>query len=151
MATSTDYTGRRVDVWGYRGGYTGELNADLFSQMVCAGILCLAQRWVIAFLTEAGSLPFNPNRGTSFIPRLRAGELRSEADVSAAFLLALAEMVDQMDAEETDDTPDDERYASAELLEVGLLPNGKLSLTVSLTSVAGTSRTVLVPVSAEAL
>lgn len=150
MATA-EYTGRRVDVWGYSGGYTGELAADLFSDMVCAGILKLAQRWVIAFLTELGSVRFNPARGTTFITRLRDGELRTEGDVAAAFLLAADEMIDQMDAEEPEGTPADETYVSAELLEVGLLPNSKLSLTVAVTSLAGVSRTVLVPVSAEAL
>lgn len=150
MATA-EYAGRRVDVWGYSGGYTGELAASLFSDMVCAGILKLSQRWVIAFLTELGSVRFNPTRGSTFITRLRDGELRTEGDVSAAFLLAADEMIDQMAAEESDDTPDDETYASAELLEVGLLANGKLSLTVAITSLSGASRTVLVPVAAEAL
>lgn len=150
MATA-EYSNRLVDVWGYSGGYTGELDASLFSDMVCAGILKLAQRWVIAFLTELGTVRFNLERGTTFITRLRQGELRTEGDVSAAFLLAADEMADQMANEETESTPADEVYASCELLEVGLLANGKLSLMVSVTSAAGTSRTVLVPVSAEAL
>lgn len=149
--SDTQYAGRRVDAWPYTGGYTGELSADLHSNAVCAGILKLSQRWVICLLTELGSVRFNPTRGTSFITRLRGGELRSEEDVSAAFLMSLDEMIDQMAAEETETTPDDERYASAELLSVGLTGNGKLSLTVAVRSAAGASRTVLVPISAEAL
>lgn len=144
-AETTDYADRLVDAWGYSGGYTGELTADLFSGMVCGGILKLSQRWVIAFLTETGSMPYRPDWGTSFLTRLRAGELRTEADVASAFLLAVDELAASLAEEETDATPDDERYASSDLLSVGL-EAGRLTVSVRIYSAAGDSRSILVPV-----
>ncbi len=143
---STDYTGRTVDAWAFSGNYVGELSAGLFSGDVCAGIVKLSQRWLVAFLTEIGSVLFRPDWGTSFMSRLRGSGFSTEFDVASAFSLASDEVNDTLSVDELSSDPDDERYDRCELLGVSILSIGRVDLSVRLYSLSGDSRSVLVPI-----
>jgi hypothetical protein len=153
MAVITDYLNRRYDILALRGGQAAgktQLSQSLFDSDVggeiCVGIQKLVQRWVLEFLTELGSMPFKATRGTQFMRQVRQGQLRTEADVIAAFNFAAVDVRLNLVNEEYAGMPDDERMGSAELLQVAILAD-HLQLTMQLTSQAGTARRFIVPVS----
>jgi hypothetical protein len=146
-----DYAGRTYDVLAFRGAAArGEVRLDqsLFGTdagTICTGIQKLAQRFVLELLTERGSLPYSPTRGTTFMTRLQQGWLRTEADVFVAFSFALNDLELNLMAEEAVTDPDDERFASASLDRVFIEP-GVVVLHVTVWSRAGLARKVILPV-----
>jgi hypothetical protein len=143
---------RVYDVLAFQGAkLIGEVQLQqiLFNEaaagMLCTGIQKLAQRFVLELLTEAGSMLYLPDRGTSFMIRFHQGYLRTETDVFIAFNLALNDLELNLTAEETDADPDDERYASATLDSVTITATSAV-LHITLMSRAGTARAVILPV-----
>ncbi|MDO4568767.1 MAG: hypothetical protein Q4D38_00105 [Planctomycetia bacterium] len=110
---------------------------------LCTGIQKLVQRWLIRLMTIKGSMPFAQERGCGFISEI--SKVQTESAVRIAYLFAQMEIEPQLLAEETEDMPDDERFLSSELLGVSRL-RGACSLSVKLTSRAGESREVLLPI-----
>lgn len=161
MSTAADYIGRRFDVLSLRGATErGEvkLNQSLFDTSartifdavhggeVCTGIQKLAQRWALEFMTERGTMGFHlRNRGSDFIKWYRSGRLRTEFDVQAYFNFAAQQVRSNLVNEEPDDMPDDERFGLANLDRLAIAA-GYLSLYVTVSSVAGTSRKVILPI-----
>jgi hypothetical protein len=151
MSTIVDYLDRRVDVLAFQGAtpqgsrlLTQALAPPGGAGLICAGIQKLAQRFLLELLTERGSMPFAQQRGTELISRARLGYLRTQLDVFAATSSAISDAQQNLWDEESDNDPEDESFASAELLAVTSLP-GYASLTIRVTSRAGTSRDVLTP------
>jgi hypothetical protein len=159
-----DYVGRTYDYLALRNtAATGErkIALELFdattSGQITTGIQKLAQRWLLEFLTERGTMIGRPDRGCEFMRLARQGRFRLPIDVRAAFSAADAVIRVNLALEETDATPNDERFASAELLNVGLLPSSAvtqqsgtsavfLTLGVRIVSLAGDTRNVVVPI-----
>lgn len=151
----TDYTNRRIDVLALRntgGSYVTQAFFDEASSgEICTGVIKLSQRWLLEFMTVRGSMPFLPERGADFIRAARQGRLRTEADVNVEFRFAVEDVRQNLVAEEPADMPDDERYADASLDQLLLTENGELAITVTITNVAGDTRTVVVPVAVSTL
>jgi hypothetical protein len=167
MALS-DYVNRKYDYLALQnttavtiGRRDKKLGLELFnsktSGAITTGIQKLAQRWLLEFLTEVGSIPGLPNRGTNFMRAARTGQFRVPINVQAQFAAANILVNRNLKAEETENTPDDERFADAELLNVAILPGfdvsqasgttaAFLSLGVKITSQAGDSREVILPI-----
>lgn len=137
------------------------LGLELFnaqtSGKLCVGPQKLAQRWLLEFFTEVGSMPGAPTRGSSFLRAARTGGLRSQINVRGAFADAVTEIQRNLQAEEYPDMPADERYGNSELLSFSISPetikSAKtatsivfLRLAVKITSLAGDSREIIVPV-----
>jgi hypothetical protein len=148
-----DYLNRSYDILAFPGVVvpgTAQLEQELFGPgntgQIVTGILMLAQRWVIEFLTETGSLLYDPTRGTNFMTDARLGRFQTELSVIQSFNFALVDLQRNLQGEETSSIPNDERYASAELLKLALF-SGLLQMTVQLNSVAGTAVNVILPVS----
>lgn len=110
---------------------------------LCTGIQKLIQRFVMLLLTPKGSMKFMPDRGCTFPSAV--GQSYSESQVSAAFRFAMADVAPQLKAEEDESMPDDERFRSAELLDITFFGT-TLSIAVSLTSRAGSSHEVILPI-----
>jgi len=147
-----DYSGRLFDLLAFRGAVpVGQtlLDQTLFgtdaSGEVCTGVQMLAQRWLLKFLTISGSMTYLPDEGTDFIGQVRRGELVTESDIEGAFNIAAVEVRTALLNEETDAMNDEERMDSAELLQI-TLADDSFSLTVEITSLAGTSRKVILPI-----
>lgn len=153
MSTVVDYKNRTVDVAAYKGWKVGSKNkvsqelatAGRGGEFI-AGIEKLVQRYTIELFTEIGSLTYLPARGSSFMLDARAGFWRTAGDVSESFNRANLSVSDNLLLEESATDPGDERFASAELLAVSLLGDS-VSLTVRITSRAGTSFEALLPLS----
>jgi hypothetical protein len=111
----------------------------------CTGIGKLVQRIDIELLTDVGSDPHNPDRGTALLASLRSGSLRTESSVFVAFAFAAGKVVTWLARQERPEDPDDERLQSLVLDSVALSP-GVAVLKISITSVAGTTRSYLRPI-----
>jgi hypothetical protein len=154
MSSVTDYLQRTVDLAAFhdqKGEGEGEvlLTQALVtvggSGKVTTGINKLAQRWLIEFMTEVGSLQYLPTRGTSFMTQARLGYLRTTVDTEQAFSLSAFEIKENLLAEAASDTPDDELIAGARLVSMTVRGDG-IILVVELKSNAGTSRKVILPI-----
>lgn len=121
------------------------LYAEDNSGRICTGIQKLAQRWALEFLTEKGSMPGLPDRGSDFMTLVRQGRMRTQLDVTQNFYAANLRLRVTLQNEEYEDMPDDERFDDAELLSVAILP-GYLNMRVMITSRAGDERAVILPV-----
>ena len=107
------------------------------------GLEKLAQRFLLELMTESGSIPFATGRGSSFVPSISRGVL-SEIDVQIAFGVAMLQVTSNLQVEETDDDPDDERFANAQVSDMQLLEGG-VKLNITLSNRSGQSGSVSIP------
>lgn len=106
----------------------------------------LVQRFLIELLTPRGSDIYRSNRGSIFLTEWQNG-ITTEARLIQIFGLAEQQVRLQLQSEETDDDPDNERYVDASILKLEIAAEQvKLYLTVN--SQAGTA-TVILPLSTE--
>lgn len=153
MTTALDYLNRKFDVLAFRGAEPrGEvqLNQSLFGAdvggEVCTGAQKLAQRWALEFLTVRGSMGFHlANRGSEFLRWARQGRLRTEYDVQAYFNFAAQQVRISLLNEETESMNPEERLRRATLLRIVLFGDS-LELYVNITSLAGDTRQVILPI-----
>jgi len=136
----TPYIGRTIDVLAFRGAQAaGEtlLKQSLADSEstgeICTGVQKLAQRFLIALLTEKASAKYAAAEGTNLIRDLRQGRIRSEIDMRASFALAEQQARERLMNEEQETDPTDERYRKAELTTLTLSP-GSANLTIALSS-----------------
>lgn len=147
-----DYANRKYDYLAFRGVKPlgdQQLRLELYdkttSGQIATGIQKLAQRWALEFLTELGSMPGLPARGSEFMTDVRLGYLRTQLDAIIAFNTANLYITRTLRNEEYAGMPDDERFESATLESVEFLP-GYMNLTVKINSVAGDSRAAILPI-----
>ena len=153
MPASIDYTGRSVDLLIFQGvEESGNHRIETGfgdAGFVCTGIQKVAQSWLALFMTDAGTMLNKPTRGSSFLPAVRSGRIRVSEDVPAEFALAAAQVrrTMELDAVEDGTLPDDERLDSAVLVDYDLARElSHLRLKIRITSIAGDSRVVYLPV-----
>lgn len=153
---SINYAGRTVDLLIFQGAKAqGEQkilldidSLDYPGGEVTTGIQKLVQTFAITFLTETGTVKYDPTFGTTFVSDVRLGNIRDEATVIAFFGMAVeaVRLILKLD-QETNPLPDDEAYGSAKLVSFKLDRNAsKLTLVIQVNSVAGQSRQVYLPV-----
>lgn len=150
--SAAEYVGRTYDLLAFHGAAPGKsvlleealLPSDDSGGYIVAGIEKLAQRFLLALLTVAGSKVQRPEDGCQFVADARLGYWRTAADVYQSFYAALVDVKRQLQRDEDDNTPDDEVFAGATLEEVRLdWPTARLL--VRLESAAGTARTFVTP------
>jgi hypothetical protein len=151
--TTGDYIGRTVDHVAFDDMQVGrdtllsqQLVKEGQSGALITGIQKLAQRYLIELLTELGSLRYLPRRGTQFMIDARAGFWRTPADVQSSFSSSSLDLRTNLIGEESEDDPEDERFAGADLLSVALSAPDYVTMSVMLHSLAGTSRRVIFPI-----
>jgi hypothetical protein len=147
-----DYLDREIDVLAFRGTQaSGEvlLDASLLDEEstgeICTGIVKLAQRVLLEFLTIQGSIPHQPDRGCEMMQSLQTGKARTTADVRAIFALSELDVRANLQGEELEEDPADERYLRSTLKSVTVAP-GQVTLSFELQSRADRA-TVILPVS----
>jgi len=147
------YADRQIDMLAFQNPGIGSLElVDLIlvpdggSGFSIAGIAKLAQRFLIELLTEQGSIPYDTVRGSTFLTELRQGRVRTTPAAETAFYLALDQVKLQLQLEESDDMPDDERYGRTTLDSIVLSPADTVKLRLTLFSLAGTGVTLLLPI-----
>lgn len=152
MSTVADYQGRTIDVLAYDGATpAGEVLLEQVmaqpgeSGKIATGMQKLAQRFILELFTETGSMLYFPERGTLFLTEARRGLFRTQADVFASFARALVDIQRNLQLEEADTDPPDERYQTARILDVTFI-DGVASVRVFITSRAGSARQVILPI-----
>ncbi len=152
MATSVDYTGRSVDLLIFQGVQaSGDQKLRLgFGQAgeVVTGVQKLAQTFTTLFLTRRGTSQYHPELGTDFVGALQQGRIRDEADVKSEFAIAVEQVRQTLALQANQNTlPDDEVFDSAVLDSFNLdKAASKLTLVIRVNSLAGSSRTVFLPI-----
>lgn len=148
----TAYRGRQVDMLAFQNPGIGSLQlVDMVlvgegqSGLIIAGIAKLAQRFLLELLTEQGSIPGDPLRGTTFLTELRLGRVRTTPAAEQAFFLAVDQAKLRLQLEEEDTMPSDERYGRVELVSISLSPADTLKLQLDMFSLAGTGVRLLLP------
>ena len=136
-----------VDVFAFTGAKLSglaQLNMNLLESggSVCTGIQNLIQEWLILMLTPKGSVVFDENRGSNFLPE--AMNATVESDIKTSFVFANADVIEQL-RRTSDDKPDDE-IVDKVTLDTLNLKDGLLSVKATITSKAGESRTVTLPI-----
>lgn len=111
---------------------------------IVEGVPRLAQRFCINLMTPIGSVPYDARQGTSFVPRLQAGQARTESDVLACFAAAMPTLGPNMAKEESSADPPEERFQSAVITQIAI-GSGKVTMTVRVTNQAGTKVSLTLP------
>lgn len=149
----TDYVGRTIDLLAYQGAVargerllTQELAEPGNSGTIITGIHKLSQRFLLELLTERGSIAYLPARGCDFMTEANRGSWRTPLDIQAAFSASVTDISTNLKNEESSSDPSDERFSAAELVAVSLVA-GDAAITIKITSLAGASRAVILPLS----
>jgi hypothetical protein len=128
---SQSYIGRTVDVAAFQGtAVRGDvlLRQRLADEgeggMIVTGVVKLGQRFLMELLTARGSMRHLPTRGSTFLPELQSGYVRTTTELFAAFSRALVDVRRNLKADERDDDPADEKLLSSEILSVELSGDG---------------------------
>ncbi len=150
-APPAQYRDRQVDFLAFDGiryGTNVPLDMHLVSERssgaLIAGVQKLAQRFLLELLTERGSMPVRPERGSAFVTDAFRGWWRTPADVIGSFATALFHIRRTLINEETNDDPPDERFETAILETVSLLRD-QVHLRIRITSRAGEETTLIHP------
>jgi hypothetical protein len=146
--------GRTYDISTFTGTPVGAAGAQAISLLDPAwpqgrgvtGMAKLMQRVLLELLTESGTIAYNTTRGTGFMTALRAGQLNGDAAVFQNFNFAANAILRTLGNDDTAATPADEVLAGMELDSV-LFGGDQIALAFTLTSAAGTSAQLLLPVS----
>lgn len=153
MATSTDYTGRSVDLLIFQGvKAAGDQKLVLgFGDEggeVVTGIQKLSQTFTTLFLTRLGTIPYHPELGTDFVTALQQGRIKDESDVKAEFAIAVEQIRQTLALQANENSlPDDETFDSAVLNSFNLdKAASKLTLSIQINSLAGSNRTIFLPI-----
>jgi len=148
----SDYQNRVFDMTAFLGAKSSGdtlLTQALFTAdtpgAICTGVQKLAQRWLLTFMTKEASMTFQPTLGTDFMTQASYG-FRTETDAITAFELAKLQAAQQLINEESDTWNNEDRYSVAELESV-TLSTTSMFLRIKITSLAGTIREVILPVS----
>jgi hypothetical protein len=152
MAFTTDYSKRMIDLFIFQGAKPlgDQLIAPGFgpgSGQITSGIQKLVQKWAILFLTEIGSMEYHAELGTRFLTLASQGAIRDVTTARSEFQLGAQLVQNTLAALETAATPADEKLASAELTSVEVdRAAGRLNMSVTITSEAGSAHAVLLPI-----
>lgn len=137
------------------------VSLELFSPgnsgFILTGVRKLAQRWLLEFLTVDGSMSKLPDRGSLFMRSAFSGKFRSGLNVRHEFKRAATQIARNLQREETEDMPDDEKLESAELVDYTVAPSTfvsetsgttivYLSLRIKINSTAGTNYETILPI-----
>lgn len=145
---STNYSGRKVDILTHQGVDTTREQQVVLALgtegYVCTGVQTVAQLFAKMFLTDVGSRVRDPGFGTHFLSQLRSGAITDENGVHAAFQNAVADIIEYLNNQEVSENPD-EQLVDATLVHWDLRPT-MLSMRVELTTAAGTTRVIYLPV-----
>lgn len=108
------------------------------------GIHKLAQRIIIELFTDAGSIKYQPERGTNFIARCK--KAKTEFDIYVAFASAKTKIQQTLSNDENIRMPPDERLADFKLDEIIIGDDDSLTLIITIVSKARTTLQIDAPV-----
>lgn len=153
VAVSTNYSGRLVDLLVFQGTKPDGMQKIVMSfgdtWQLTTGIQKVCQTFTTIFLTRKGTVANKLDYGTNFMTAMQSGSLQTEEALISAFTLAAADVKRIMIRSAQDnELPADEQIASIELLNYSMDKSAsKITLNIKITTAAGTSLVIYVPVS----
>ena len=149
MTNPADYANRTVDLQVLQGiqRYGKVLTPTALAAAgeggrAATGIVKLAQRFLLELLTPRGSQIYNPTRGSSLLPEIQEGRIRTPIAASTAGSRAILTAKRSLLAEESSTDPDDERYGSARVRSAEVTSNSVI-YAFELTSRAAAATVIL--------
>lgn len=110
---------------------------------ICTGIQKLIQRVYIELSTPANSMRFQEDRGCDFFQDLLSA--KDTDAVKTAFLFAMMDVKKQLQSEEDDTWPDDERFKDAELIDATFFGT-TLSAAIRIINMSSESADIILPI-----
>jgi hypothetical protein len=148
VPTTVNYSGRTVDLLIHQGiDVSGERQVALSlgdQGSVCTGIQKAAQQFCVMFLTDKGSRFRDPTFGTNFLNDLRSGRIQNDETLQSSYEVAVLDIFQYINENDISGEPD-ENIVDAQLVWWDLR-RGFLAIKVQITSEAGESRVVHLPV-----
>lgn len=155
MNTTSNYDGRLIDIELLKtiqeptqASQAVHLSLTYQNQpRIVAGIEKLVQRYVLIFLTLVKSVKFDDQFGSIFMAAMTQGYLVNYGSLMDAFALSNSRVIATL-INSSDNLPLDEQLSSASLIDFNLdFTLGTITLSIELTSLAGTSAEFVVPIS----
>lgn len=152
LTTTDDYTGRTIDLEIFQTAkqpsalvaLTKTVRRHNESRKV-TGIQKLVQQYVLLFLSQKNGIFRDIDQGTEFLDAVNRGLIQNRSQVLTYFSFANSEVEFQLDAEDSEELPDDERLETAELLDYYIDRGITLYMKIKLTTVAGDDYTFTIP------
>lgn len=148
MAITKIYTGKLVDLniianADYRKAINCEF--DLSSEEIVTGIYKVIQQFVTLLLSAPTAL--YPNCGSKFMQGMLDGSIVTQIDASSSFRSSVNDIIVLLTDTYTSTTKDDEKLEDVTLTSLDI-SGGKLTIYATLSTVAGTSADIVLPVKA---
>lgn len=146
--TSTDYTGRKVDLALFPEIATPGIPADarLTNQpKAVAGLSAVVQNYGRILLTRLGTFRADPFMGSLFVDKITTRLVRFPSDIQQTFMIESDKVLEYMDEKVTDETPLDEQIKRASLVDQELSVTS-VDLTIEIESRSGDKVSFLLPV-----
>jgi len=138
---------RRYDIFlGAMGESPRVMGFDGSSAMAIAGSMKASQLFIKAFLSSAGERREQEVYGTQFGQEMGSGSMAYPMQVKQAFYFSSTDAIDYLKSNYSDNTPDDERVLSVELIDYSIPEKGSINLSVELTTKSLKKNSFLLPV-----
>lgn len=153
MSVTSNYTGRLVDLFIFQGAKPLDEQKITLSfgtgGAVTTGVQKMSQVFANHFLTEKGSVPLLPDKGTLFLTAIRQGRILDESSLQSEFVIATEAVKRAMSLQaEQNGLPEDEQIANIELVSFSIDKiKSTLVVYIKLTSVAGSAHDLFLPLS----
>jgi len=146
--------GRTYDLSVFQGNPLGSAGLQTISLLdvtgpqgaAVTGTLKLVQRVLLELLTDIGSMLYQPARGCGFMPAVKQGLIQSDIALFQQFAFAANQIARTLSNDALPADPPDELLATLELANAIFSP-GQIAMSVQITSQAGTSASLLLPIS----
>ena len=147
MNTTTDYSGRQVDLCIFPDLQASDTPVDAAfgkAPKVVAGPLMVAQNFARFFMTDLGQYPSDPEAGSLFAKSLAQGEIRLPSDLTQLFAMEAFRVVEWM-LNNSVDAPSDERISQVTLLDYDFTGTA-IDMTIGIVTKAGDTVSFRLPV-----
>ena len=155
MNTSTDYSGRLVDLEVLQSVSVLAPTAVSVSSVSktpknVTGAQKAVQRYALVFMTTAGDVHFDTTFGTSFMRAIASGQVQNNNQLLNSFAIANSTVLQLLAAEDAKadfgNQPDDERVINAQLTNHTVdIAHGRVLLYITLTLASGDTTSFVLP------
>jgi hypothetical protein len=148
MATTKNYFNRKLDIALFGETISGvPINMGTRpTSLVITGKLKASQNYLRVLLSNLGERKENELMGSTLIKNIKSGNVSFSSEVEQIFLIENVLVLKWIKERYTDDIPDDERIDNVKLLNFDIQPGGQVILNLSLTTVAGETSAVHLPI-----
>lgn len=148
MATTKNYFNRKLDIALF-GETTSGTPIGMGTRpvsLVITGKLKASQNYLRVLLSNLAERKESPLMGSTLIRNIRSGNIAFSSEIEQIFLIENVLVLKWIKERYTDGVPDDERIDNVKLLNYAIQPGGQVILNLNLTTVAGETSVVHLPI-----